>query len=766
MLLFVRGKLYLFLSVPVFFIFFPLFAQINLNLEFEPQPLQQELSPFWSLKRKGTYQFDTTVAYSGKGSLLMEIKNQSFPQGLYTEPILAHSFRNKIVTVSIWVKSADFTGYVFFTAYSLSNEPKSSSHVVSRDSIVGSEWKKLQLELPVAAQADRLGFSIGGWGGNSKIWIDHCQISCEGKEYKDVPLAGTEIVSDTTLAFYKPDFSFEDDKKNSRLFKKSQLTSDSTTHKQGRKSLKVIPTQSDNSYLLCVVPLDTLGGKLLSIKGFVKKASISSPSLYITFVSKFTKKPYYRDSWDIYDYKQIPIQPLTSTDIQNEWQAFSAEVSIPENDFLRYASIGLVPSDTSAFWLDEIRILVDGQGVSELIQPPPPTLAETAWLKKAIIPLKSTSPSEPLTDLLSLSEKIGKAKIIGLGENTHGSHETFQMKHRLIRWLVEQKGYNVIAFEADMAASEAVNEYVLNGKSDAQKVLKALGFWTWNVEEILALITWMRQYNVAHPKQMVQFKGFDMQSPWKALASLKEYLPAKDTLTWHSLKKRMERVVAIRRFVPATDTSIVAALQALREVKTTFLIRVAKHSLSQKAVIEQYFRQIEQVIELRLVGEANRFRDACMAENLYRTFTSIPDARILVWAHNNHVAKLGMDTPMGYWLKSQLGDSYQSIGFTFDQGTFRGIYKDSLQAATAQTSVAGSFESYFKTAQVPLFYLPLQKVPLVKENQWLHQRLLFRDVGAESFNDDFTRHSLLTEFDGLLFLQQSTPSRAVKNSSK
>ncbi|MDJ1471025.1 erythromycin esterase family protein [Xanthocytophaga flava] len=762
MLLFVRGKLYLFLSVSVFFIFSPLFAQFSLNLEFEPYSQNHLLLPLWDNLKDVSLQYDTVIKYTGKGSLLLNAEKPVNHGSLWTNAFITKTFKNNIISISFWARSNEFNGYVYLTATSSNNQSSFFSHVVKEDSTIGFSWKKVQLDLPFSAQAEKLSISIG-FMGKGKVWIDHCQIISQDKEYQDIPFPGSEIIHDSSLSFYEPDLSFENSDKNRRLLKQINIQADSINTNRDRKSLKVQKIQPANSVLLQAISLDTLWGKTISIKGTVKNSSFKIPSMYISF---FTEDKRFNNYWELYEYKEFPIQQVFSSNSEKEWQEFYFETPIPSNTFVRYASIGIVTPDSSIFWLDNILITIDGKKISSEIPPSPPTLAETSWLKKAIIPLKSTSPSEPLTDLLALNERIGKAKIIGLGENTHGSHETFQMKHRLIRWLVEQKGYNVIAFEADMAASEAVNEYVLNGKSDAQKVLKELGFWTWNVEEILALITWMRQYNMAHPKQMVQFKGFDMQSPWKALASLKEYLPAKDTLTWHSLKKRMERVVAIRRFVPATDTSIVAALQALREVKTTFLIRVAKHSLSQKAVIEQYFRQIEQVIELRLVGEANKFRDACMAENLYRTFTSIPDARILVWAHNNHVAKVGFDFPMGYWLKNQLGDSYQAIGFTFDQGTFRGIYKDSLQAATAQTSVAGSFESYFKTTQVPLFYLPLHKVPLVKENQWLHQRLLFRDVGAESFNDDFTRHSLLTEFDGLLFLQQSTPSRAVKNSSK
>ncbi|MDJ1483780.1 erythromycin esterase family protein [Cytophagaceae bacterium YF14B1] len=737
------------------------FGQERLNLDFEIQNDTKSAFPFWDFPKNISFQYDSTIKYSGETSLFLDLK-KPFNYGAFntvSSPVV--DFKTKNITISVWVKTQNFDGTIQLYASTGNNQTSDRlSYVRDTSTIDGENWSKHQVEIPVPAQADYLAMGMF-LSGHGKLWIDHWQIMYEGQKYKDIPLPGTQIINDTLLSMYEPDLSFEDIKKNTRLLKQINLVTDSLYFKDGRQSLKLENVSRAKAPLLQVISLDTLWGKTLSVKGFIKKSSFakSTQSVFFSFISNDKR---FKNPWRIYKYVELPVQSISISDTNSDWEQFSVETSIPGNQYVQYASIGFVSTDVSAFWLDNIKILVNGQAPHSMTSPAPPTLAETAWLKKAIIPLKSTSPSDPFTDLLAVNEKIGKARMIGLGENTHGSHEIFQMKHRLIRWLVEQKGFNVIAFEADMAAAEDVNKYVLTGKGDARKILKGLGYWTWSVEEIAELISWVRQYNLAHPKQMVQFKGFDMQYSWKALAALKEYLQPKDTLAWHSLKKRMEYVQAIRRFVPPTDTTIVSAMQALREVKNTFLIRVPVGSLSEKSLIQQHFRQIEQAIELRSVGESSRFRDACMAENLYRTFTSIPNARVVIWAHNNHVDKYDM----GYWLKTELADDYQSIGFTFDQGTFRAIYKDSVQSAPAQTSVAGSYESYFKTAQTPMFYLPLQKIPLTKDTQWLHQRLLFRSIGAEAYNDDFSRRDLLKEFDALIYIQKSTPSKPMVMQNK
>src|SRR5258705_13233786 len=121
-----------------------------------------------------------------------------------------------------------------------------------------------------------------------------------------------------------------------------------------------------------------------------------------------------------------------------------------------------------------------------------------AWLKANAMPLASAEPGTGFADLAALREIIGDARIVGLGEATHGTREFFQLKHRLIEYCVSELGFTMIGFEAEYGATLAVNEYVLGGKGTAADVAGGMGFWTWDTEEVNALIDWVRAWNLAH----------------------------------------------------------------------------------------------------------------------------------------------------------------------------------------------------------------------------------------------------------------------------
>jgi erythromycin esterase len=69
------------------------------------------------------------------------------------------------------------------------------------------------------------------------------------------------------------------------------------------------------------------------------------------------------------------------------------------------------------------------------------------WLEAHAKPLKTTNPTAPLNDLKQLKNMVGSASIVGLGEATHGAHEVFTMKHRIVNYLVSEKGFINLVLE-------------------------------------------------------------------------------------------------------------------------------------------------------------------------------------------------------------------------------------------------------------------------------------------------------------------------------
>jgi erythromycin esterase-like protein len=122
---------------------------------------------------------------------------------------------------------------------------------------------------------------------------------------------------------------------------------------------------------------------------------------------------------------------------------------------------------------------------------------------------------------------VGDARVVELGEATHGTREFFQLKHRMLEFLVTQMGFTIFSIEANMPEAYRLNDYVLTGKGDPAALLSGMYFWTWNTQEVLDMISWMRAYNQSG-KGRVQFTGFDMQTTQVAGPLVGDFVKAND----------------------------------------------------------------------------------------------------------------------------------------------------------------------------------------------------------------------------------------------
>ena len=111
-----------------------------------------------------------------------------------------------------------------------------------------------------------------------------------------------------------------------------------------------------------------------------------------------------------------------------------------------------------------------------------------AWVRTHAIPLTTVEASNGFTDLQPLKPMIGGARIVSLGEATHGSREIFQLKHRMVEFLASEMGFTIFAIEANMPEAYRVNDYVLNGTGDPAQLLRGVYFWTWDTDEVLTMI--------------------------------------------------------------------------------------------------------------------------------------------------------------------------------------------------------------------------------------------------------------------------------------
>src|SRR5215470_16028170 len=147
-----------------------------------------------------------------------------------------------------------------------------------------------------------------------------------------------------------------------------------------------------------------------------------------------------------------------------------------------------------------------------------------AWLKANALPLASVEPGSPFNDLAPLRPMLSKARVVSLGDSNDGTREFFKIKHRLIEYCVAELGFTIIAFGANYGSMLAVNDYVLHGKGDiADVIAPGVGVEIYDTEEVLALIEWVRAWNLSHARK-VQFHGLGMRSSPPALLHLLAYL--------------------------------------------------------------------------------------------------------------------------------------------------------------------------------------------------------------------------------------------------
>ena len=127
--------------------------------------------------------------------------------------------------------------------------------------------------------------------------------------------------------------------------------------------------------------------------------------------------------------------------------------------------------------------------------------ATAEWVSSNAFRLASVEAGNGFADLAPLKGILADVRLIGLGEATHGSREIFQFKHRMLEFLVTEMGFTVFIIEASFPACLNVNRYVLHGEGDPAEALASMGFWTWDTEEVSAMIEWMRSYNETVPEE-------------------------------------------------------------------------------------------------------------------------------------------------------------------------------------------------------------------------------------------------------------------------
>jgi erythromycin esterase len=319
--------------------------------------------------------------------------------------------------------------------------------------------------------------------------------------------------------------------------------------------------------------------------------------------------------------------------------------------------------------------------------------ATTSWLAANVRPLRRVEAGSGFEDLLPLHSILRGVRIVGLGESTHGTREFFQVKHRILEFLVSQMGFTHFVMEIDQGAAKAINEFVLHGRGDRAEAVAAAGMWQWDTQEVAAMLDWMRHHNRGAPKgRHVSFVGFDFQmndrGVEEVLAYLRRVAPDRVSSSESALAPIIKRpdpartgYVEYYAYSPEQKAATLASVQQLlafmernraRFVRSTSAAEYEEVRQSAKRLWQFADAHSRPGYEQDQAESQVATRDRYMAENIHHLLRGAGQkAKIVLWSHNEHIRRDAYN--MGYYLGQRYGTDYYAFGVAFNRGAFRAL---------------------------------------------------------------------------------------------
>lgn len=398
-------------------------------------------------------------------------------------------------------------------------------------------------------------------------------------------------------------------------------------------------------------------------------------------------------------------------------------------------------------------------------------------LKSKVIPLKTVKAKSGFDDLKPLESILKDKKIVSIGEATHGTKEFFQMKHRMLEFLVTKMGYRLFAMEAGFGDAQVVNDYILYGKGNVNDAVKALEYWTWKTEEVANMVQWMREYN-ENPdnKTKIKFYGFDIQSTKIEKEKTLNYLKIVDSNSIDKYKNIFNKfndnnVHSLGQSkLTSTKNSVKELLNDFDKNKDQY---IAKSSNSQYEMIHQNLNIIYEFLQVNSQSGMKyvNVRDNYMSQNVKWILDyekQFGNDKIMLWAHNGHITKeMPNYTSMGSHLKKMFGNNMYVIGLEFYKGSFRAYAAGSSNNTqkpdkfTIKNSSIFTFAHNLHSLNIPIYFMDFNSVSKDRgTKQWLSKLKLIHVIGAEysKYSGSFAPQVPLNSYDGIIFIDNISPS--------
>ena len=363
--------------------------------------------------------------------------------------------------------------------------------------------------------------------------------------------------------------------------------------------------------------------------------------------------------------------------------------------------------------------------------------AKVVWLSKHAVRIRSIQIEDAdFSDLNPLVKLIGDARIVELGEESHGDGAAFQAKARLIRFLHEKMGFGVLAWESGFFDCEEMNAKIASDVR-LQDAAQSGVFNVWSESrDVLPIFDYARStLRTAHPLRQT---GFDIQGSYRDLldqASAFAGFPRQALINPRGSPDRGASRASMERLLDLLRT------KNGDEKRRAFLVKSLEAFLA---------------IEFRPPGKRADYRDRKMGENIvWLAKTWYPGKKMIVWAANFHAAtalnEIGPEKgfrTMTDVVRKEFGSQVYSIGFTAYQGQAGNQSRhDSIQLPVP---VPDSLEALLHAAGMRFSFLDLRGLP---GGHWLRRSIYAAPLLYETKTSVWPNH-----FDALFFTDRMFPS--------
>ena len=398
------------------------------------------------------------------------------------------------------------------------------------------------------------------------------------------------------------------------------------------------------------------------------------------------------------------------------------------------------------------------------------------WLTENTIPIRSIDPNDDdFADLMPLKSSIGDARVVMLGEATHGDGATFYAKQRLVRFLHEVMGFDVLAWEMLFFAMEEMNQEL-----EFDHPISSKSIWG-----EVGLMKPIYQYTRTTLKtdRPLRHTGFDFVFGYPRAIGIDQYherlfefleSEGSELASPSDLQTISEFFLTLQRgeYIPSDDerekfqVAVGKVQDSLVEKANT--VQNAKEFMYFAKTLENLALYEHHMILSKSMDPPPRnifFRGRKMGENLIWLANEwYSGKKIIVWAGNRHVARnvssieiLRPDDysvifklppeyrEMGDIIYSELGESIYSIGFITYQGT-RGRLDES--PSNIET-VPGSIESLWHHTGQSYSFLDFRSI---ESEHWLRKPTIAHVDGVSE------RTNWTNVFDGLFYIDTMFPN--------